>query len=133
MPTRRERLEAFTDAVKGSITRESVVRHAVRRGQAREKARLIDEVGSCEACPALLPDASLYHIHHVVPVQRGGTNAASNTVLLCPNCHAIAHWFDRTLPAAERPDDRHSLLARFGVMVEEEQPQTSAWLRRSAR
>ena len=29
--------------------------------------------------------------HHIVPVSEGGTNNEENLVLLCPNCHKMAH------------------------------------------
>jgi predicted HNH restriction endonuclease len=31
------------------------------------------------------------HLHHVIPVAKGGGNEADNLVVLCPNCHAMAH------------------------------------------
>lgn len=30
-------------------------------------------------------------MHHIIPVSEGGTNDESNLVLLCPNCHKLAH------------------------------------------
>ena len=30
--------------------------------------------------------------HHIVPVAEGGTNEESNIILLCPNCHKMAHY-----------------------------------------
>lgn len=33
----------------------------------------------------------MMHAHHVVPVAAGGADQAGNLVLLCPNCHALAH------------------------------------------
>ena len=29
--------------------------------------------------------------HHIVPVCEGGTNTEENIILLCPNCHTMAH------------------------------------------
>lgn len=31
------------------------------------------------------------HHHHIVPVSCGGTDDPDNLILLCPNCHALAH------------------------------------------
>lgn len=31
------------------------------------------------------------HVHHIVSVCDGGTEDASNLILLCPNCHKMAH------------------------------------------
>ena len=30
-------------------------------------------------------------MHHIIPVAEGGTEDISNLVLLCPNCHKMAH------------------------------------------
>lgn len=30
-------------------------------------------------------------MHHIIPVSEGGTDDCSNLVLLCPNCHKMAH------------------------------------------
>lgn len=30
-------------------------------------------------------------VHHIVPIADGGLNHSSNTVVLCPNCHVMAH------------------------------------------
>ena len=30
-------------------------------------------------------------IHHIIPVKDGGTDEATNLIMLCPNCHALAH------------------------------------------
>ena len=29
--------------------------------------------------------------HHIIPIAQGGTNDEENLILLCPNCHALAH------------------------------------------
>lgn len=34
---------------------------------------------------------NLVRVHHVIPVSAGGESVESNTLLLCPNHHAIAH------------------------------------------
>ena len=50
---------------------------------------------TCEACGWVVPRMhgmrSIIHKHHVRPRSVGGTNAPTNLVALCPNCHAIAH------------------------------------------
>lgn len=49
----------------------------------------------CEACgwqpPPPLAAIRILHCHHVIPVNCGGSNDDSNLIILCPNCHAIAH------------------------------------------
>lgn len=32
-------------------------------------------------------------IHHIVPLSLGGLNLLSNFALICPNCHALVHYF----------------------------------------
>ncbi len=45
----------------------------------------------CEICAFKF--APILHVHHIVPVSRGGRAKQSNLVLLCPNCHALAHRY----------------------------------------
>lgn len=57
--------------------------------------------GNCEACgwaPPLaldgcggIPGSELLHAHHIRPVSCLGSDYPTNIVVLCPNCHAIAH------------------------------------------
>lgn len=54
-------------------------------------SRVRDEVyarqkGRCALCAEQYP----LHIHHIIPVSRGGTNDPDNLVLLCANHHALA-------------------------------------------
>lgn len=39
----------------------------------------------CALCHHLLPAA--WHVDHVVPLHRGGSNNISNLAVLCPTCH----------------------------------------------
>lgn len=88
----------------------------VRSGANDAKTKRLAIVGcACEACKVAMPAPALVHLHHVVFVARGGTNDDDNVALLCPNCHAKAHWLDRKLPADERPQDRAALLALLAV------------------
>lgn len=45
----------------------------------------------CEVCGWRPVEAKLLHAHHVIPLTCGGTDAARNTLVLCPNHHAVAH------------------------------------------
>ncbi len=31
------------------------------------------------------------HVHHIIPITKGGQSSLENLMLLCPNCHALAH------------------------------------------
>lgn len=37
-----------------------------------------------------------YHVHHIIPVLAGGTNAYWNLITLCPKCHRRAEEFTKT-------------------------------------
>lgn len=50
----------------------------------------------CAVCGWSLPASTHRHqrgcaFHHIVPVCEGGSNTEENLILLCPNCHAMAH------------------------------------------
>jgi hypothetical protein len=70
------------------------------RSKATQKARteaLWENRFRCSACnwepPALLRGviAGGIAVHHVIPVACGGSDDPSNLLLLCANCHALAH------------------------------------------
>lgn len=46
--------------------------------------------GCCECCS----QRGLLHIHHILPLSRGGTNELENLRLLCSNCHSREHTQD---------------------------------------
>lgn len=46
----------------------------------------------CEHCRWTPPVASILHAHHIIPISCGGPDARENILVLCPNCHAIAHY-----------------------------------------
>lgn len=47
----------------------------------------------CEHCAWRAPAGSMIlHAHHVVPLSCGGADDVGNILVLCPNCHAIAHF-----------------------------------------
>jgi len=63
--------------------------------------------------------------HHIVPVSKGGENTLDNIVLLCPNCHKMAHagMFNddalrkrtKTLEEADEQRERYALEAECGT------------------
>lgn len=59
-------------------------------------ARAVKQVvGRCEACDFgnlhWCPPRHLLDVHHVVPRAIGGSDVASNLIVLCPTCHRVAH------------------------------------------
>jgi hypothetical protein len=48
---------------------------------------------SCEICNFSFRAqySSRLHKHHIRPTAHGGDDIESNLILLCPNCHSIAH------------------------------------------
>ena len=59
------------------------------------------------------------HIHHIDPVNDGGTHTIDNLILLCPNCHALADYgmitkeILRTYHKTELPAGREWLKAEY--------------------
>lgn len=61
---------------------------------------------ACDGCGFVVPEIlyetcrhphkRLLQVHHVQPVQCGGTDDASNFALLCANCHGMAHLHGST-------------------------------------
>lgn len=94
-----------------SATRTASERAALRRRLAanskarnRYKAKAVARFGvRCEAC-LWSPERDglsqaraigLLQSHHIVPVCCDGKDTGSNFLLLCPNCHALAHALSR--------------------------------------
>lgn len=82
-----------------------------RVGQKNLKTRLLAIIGcKCEACDTAMPTQSLIHLHHIRLVKDGGRTETGNVILLCPNCHARAHWVNRHLEDHEKPTTRQALV-----------------------
>lgn len=47
----------------------------------------------CSVCNYPFPDA--LSVHHKVPVELGGRDTLANLVLVCQNCHVLAHVLSR--------------------------------------
>lgn len=68
----------------------------------------------CEHCRWQPPTPSILHAHHVVPISCGGADAVENLIVLCPNCHAVAHYvaqrtnLTRTYSGPVSPDELRS-------------------------
>ncbi len=61
----------------------------------RKKQNLINSVGT-KCCYPHCREKITLDIHHITPREEGGTNRASNLVVLCPNHHRMAR--DGTIP-----------------------------------
>ena len=82
--------------------------YRARPNQTRIKALLLARHGAqCEGCDTAMPAPSLLHVHHTVPISKGGPDEIGNCSLLCPNCHAKAHWLMRQ---GEHPECTADLL-----------------------
>jgi len=53
-----------------------------------QRNRLFDEIGVCEECG--IDDKRLLTMHHIDRNPKNNTH--ENLMLLCWNCHALAHW-----------------------------------------
>lgn len=66
---------------------------------ARRRAVYERDNFTCQNCgtqsgPHAGADGVPLHAHHVVPVSKGGSNATTNLVTLCQECHDLAHVHD---------------------------------------
>lgn len=72
----------------------------------------------CEVCGWTSPVGmeDMMPVHHIKPLSCGGTHETTNLILLCPNCHAIAHklWPIHRITRIERdysgPIDRNETI-----------------------
>ena len=59
------------------------------------RRRVIENAGfRCEICGK---QSAYFHIDHIIPRSKGGTNDLSNLRCLCPNCHLKHHPYNRKL------------------------------------
>lgn len=74
----------------------------------------------CEVCgygdgmPSL---ASIFSVHHMVPVQYGGSDSTENLILLCQNCHKLAHEYEvGRLPLSKEDLEKNLYLKKVVVL-----------------
>lgn len=92
--------------------------------QERGKRKVLDPVirrsvesragGACECCGYGKGEPDLmgaFQVHHIVPVQYGGSDNKSNLILLCHNCHKLVHDYEaaRFTPEQETYDRLNSV------------------------
>ena len=90
------------------------------RATERYKGERVEQQGpSCEVCgwvpPAIVAEASgadMMPVHHLRGVASGGDHSRENLILLCPNCHAIAHSvFRQGFGSTDAPADRGEFIS----------------------
>lgn len=69
--------------------------------------------GKCEVCACSILD--ILHLHHIRPVAKGGVSEIINLILICPNCHALAHLCARVLSAGNGEDAAIYALGEAGI------------------
>ena len=124
---RAERLEHEKELAAAKAEREALSPVTLARRAngrlSREPERLRQSMiagghGCCEVCLWAPPKGmeDILPIHHIVPLSCGGGHSLGNMVLLCPNCHAIAHkkWrivrVDRVQRDYYGPRDHHDFI-----------------------
>lgn len=71
------------------------VKHAQRRGASGKftvadvRQKFANQNGECFWCHEDI--SGKFHVDHVMPISRGGTNDPSNLVLACPKCNMHKH------------------------------------------
>lgn len=68
-------------------------RNYARRMRRYLIGKAIHDGQGCAVCGYSYHD--VLSLHHKKPLSRGGGSAPDNFALLCPNCHALAHYIRR--------------------------------------
>lgn len=63
----------------------------------------------CELCQ--FKALSVLVIHHIIPVQLGGSAKSRNLILICPNCHALVHHYSHFRKPKCWPDWTRGLMS----------------------
>lgn len=72
-------------------------------GRRRLRALWIRQKGLCPACQVLIDQVTGWHVHHLHPRAKGGSNQNSNLVLMHPTCHMkLHHWYPVKPSASEK-------------------------------
>ena len=59
---------------------------------AKQRNRIFERCeGRCAYCTGLIVYSEVFHIDHIVPLSKGGTNDESNLTLSCVKCNVTKH------------------------------------------
>ena len=66
--------------------------------------------GKCPICKQMLDGTPAdFHLHHIIPTARGGTDRVENLVFVHPNCHRQLHWLSAKEAALPNSSDTKGL------------------------
>ena len=89
---------------------------------ALSKYKRTGELGQCcSGCGWQMPfsiNGDGLDIHHVKPVCKGGSDDISNLLLLCPNCHRVAHKFFHSSMRGMPDMDKQKLVEELRLLSE---------------
>jgi 5-methylcytosine-specific restriction endonuclease McrA len=93
---------------------DSTVKPRIKRNT-RLVHRTKEVIDHCEMCGWKGPEAKLLHAHHIIGLSVGGADTLDNLAILCPNCHAVAHYVtSRALGSHVGPSTRDELFYALG-------------------
>lgn len=103
----RTQIEARTEECITKLSESKSAKHTINTSVYCRSAQVVHQTrsrakGCCQLCnqPAPFVDKNgnpYLEVHHIVWLSRGGSDDISNTVALCPNCHAKMHIVDNPL------------------------------------
>ena len=78
-----------------AFSNHKIISERTKRLKPIRERKLAAHEGKCAICgwsaksPVLRSNGC--ELHHIIPVAEGGTEEWNNIILLCPNCHRLAH------------------------------------------
>ena len=66
------------------------------------RQRIINEFNCCTQCGKCETRSTPLHVHHIIPVSKGGSHRLSNLEVLCEKCHQRKHH-GRNFPYKDKP------------------------------
>lgn len=78
-------------------TRTRVIPNRVLNRKTLQEIAKYDYYRKCAICGWTLRDSNKAgpmggcELHHIIPISEGGEDSRDNLILLCPNCHKMAH------------------------------------------